>query len=319
MVKVREHSSENFPKKHQKNSSVVVGGNFDKPVGQFQPKNKEFCNQISKNSKLSVFWGKTNFLTKKFFYLRRVQFWQVWREVYARNPKNSSSFFEIKHTNNFSSPKKVYFTDEIVWMQGMKNLKAGSITFFEKGSKFHSSKNWQLFFENSICQKKSVTLKRYLEQLECIFDNRTEIFFPHSEINWLKKFSKKNPTIHLVQLIESFTTLRIIYSGKTKSRSLLLSFWKKTVRWINFWKWFVLLLKFLTDTQNAILTSKLKNFHQKFQKFIFQSPWKLIEKLMKTILNFSGLVECKFDKDVESSLTKSPYPFDQTPNYEKFF
>ena len=40
---------------------------------------------------------------------------------------------------------------------------------------------------------------------------------------------------------------------------------------------------------------------------------------MKTILNFSGLVECKFDKDVESFLTKIPYPFDKTPNYEKFF
>ena len=34
-----------------------------------------------------------------------------------------------------------------------------------------------------ILSKKSVALKRYLGQVEWNFDNRTEIFFPHSGIN----------------------------------------------------------------------------------------------------------------------------------------
>ena len=167
--------------------------------------------------------------------------------------------------------------------------------------------------------KKSVSLKRCLEQLECNFDNRTEIFFPHSENKWLKTSSKK-PNNSSGSNDWKFHNSEDSFFGKTKSRSLLLGFWKKTVRWIIFSKWFVLRLKNPTDRQNAILTSKLKNFHQKFQNFIFQSPWKLIEKPMETILKFfPGLVECKFNKDVESFLTKIPCPFVQSPKYEKFF
>ena len=45
-------------KKTQKLSSVVVEGHFDETDWQFQPKNKEFYNQISKFSKLSVFFRK---------------------------------------------------------------------------------------------------------------------------------------------------------------------------------------------------------------------------------------------------------------------
>ena len=140
--------------------------------------------------------------------------------------KNSSSFFEIKHTNNFSSPLKVYFSEEIVWMRGMTNLKAGQKTFFEKSPKFHSTKIRQFLFENSFCLKKSVSLKRYIEQLECNFDNRTELFLRHSENKWIKTFSKKRNNSSGSKDWKFHNSEDKLF-GKTKSRNLLLGFWKK--------------------------------------------------------------------------------------------
>ena len=152
-VKGREHSSEHFPKKHQK-FFCSRWSNFDKPEGQFQPKNKEFFNQISKFSNLSIFFGeKLIFSQKKSYIYVEWNFGKSDEKFMPETQQNSSSFFEFKHTNNFSSPKKVYFSEEIVWMRGMKNLKAGWKTFFEKSPKIHSSKIGQLLFEKSLCRK----------------------------------------------------------------------------------------------------------------------------------------------------------------------
>ena len=53
-----------FQKKHQK-FFCSRWSNFDKPEGQFQPKNKEFFNQISKFSNLSIFFGEKLIFSQK--------------------------------------------------------------------------------------------------------------------------------------------------------------------------------------------------------------------------------------------------------------
>ena len=131
-VKGREHSSERFPKKTSKKSSVVVGTILTNLLDNFNQKTKSFVINFRISRIYHSFWGKTNFPFKKFLYLRRMQFCKFDGNFMPEIHKNSSSFFEIKHTNNFLSPKKVSSSEEIVWMRGIQSLKAGKNFFWEK-------------------------------------------------------------------------------------------------------------------------------------------------------------------------------------------
>ena len=135
----------------------------------------------------------------------------------------------------------------------------------------------------------------------------------------MKNFSKK-PNNSSGSNDWIFHNSEDICSGKSKSRSLLLSFWKKNVEKIIFFRKNVLLHNYPTHKQNVNLTKKWKTFIKSFYIYFFKHPWKTIIKLTKIIpRTFSGLIECKFDKHVESFLSKVPCPLAQTPKYEKFF
>ena len=151
-VKSREHS----PGNSQKNPKTFFCGHW----GPFwwnwltvsAKKQRVFQSNFEILEVISFFFKKNKFSHQKFLCLRRMQLWQVFAE-------------------------KLYFSEKFI-----RTSRVHIKNFSGENPKIQSSEIWKFLSENSFCREKSISLKCYFGQVECICGQRTEYFFTHSEI-----------------------------------------------------------------------------------------------------------------------------------------